>query len=96
VMRSKLSTTKARFPSMVMWLKIGGGCLYFWICKGSPKEVNLTTSLPCDEFCPCFWGIVLWGFTSKLVCFGVDDVIVLQQKVPNQQQGFNMCNKRGS
>jgi hypothetical protein len=75
VMKSKLLITKARFPSMVMWLKIGGGCTYFWICKGSLKEASPTTSLPCDEFCPCFWGIhiqvgLLWcGWCDRISRF---------------------------
>lgn len=40
VMKSQLSISKARFQSMIVWLKIEGGCFYSWICKRSLKEVS--------------------------------------------------------
>jgi hypothetical protein len=40
MMKSQLLITKTRFQSMVVWLKIEGGCVYSSIYKSSLKEVN--------------------------------------------------------
>lgn len=52
---------------MAMWLKIGGGCPYSWICKGSLKEVGLTTKLSCKSNLSLLLGDCLIGFQVELL-----------------------------
>jgi hypothetical protein len=75
VMKSQQSITKSRFQSMAMWLKIGGGCPYSWICKGSLKEMGLTTKLLCNRKLSLLLGDCIVGFQLELLWRGWCDYI---------------------